>query len=307
MLFLFKYWPIILSLLGGIGAVVGGLALSHDSNISNKRTWPIWLIFIGTTVQFIGSFASNYYSDSQQDSIQSTAVRNSQISKETKELDIKIKALQDINNEIAKNTNGLVEENKKTTEKNLQLSQNAKQIIAEGKNVTVKVNDLLKQVHNEITGANSIPFVSARIYFNYANPNGYDKVTEFDNKWCLDFTIQNIGNYPLNNIRTFLSKASYRNHYDDDKELPTIAYLQVSETRRLVPLDILDSPSMENSGRFQTLVYSIRVKWKIEYIYNVFIDLGINNYQIKDSYFYMGVKYATANNLKEAIQKDLNE
>lgn len=273
------------------------------SLLSSK--WPALLILFGGVMAAAGSWVSSKRNDEQQVSIAKTGELN-------KELGQQIKALQGVNNDIATNTEKLVEENKKLTKHNLELSDKTNSLVQNIESLSKKVDGLLTIVHKEITGGNSIPLVLSKMYIDYTD-NEKSKYAlpppiEFRNKRVVEFTIQNDGEYPLVDIRLFKTIGIYRSAIPE--ELEKIDYLRPGDRRSVLKI------AVEGIEENYPVTYSLRIKWKTEYTYNLkvsYIAVGVDSrktrqldYTENESYLYKGVTYKTWPELEAKIRKDLN-
>lgn len=272
-----------------------------------SKSWPALLILMGGILAAWGSWVSSKRNDKQQEAIQNTGEVNRILGENNRQLGVEIQKLQHLNNDVANNTRTLVEENKRITNENLILTSKTKALTENVEDLTIKVDDLLQKVHNEITGANSVPIVKAELHFYPFNPYERPKrvPNNLFNNWVLNFMIENQGDYPLKNIRVLKKHQRYNSLLEDD-EIPIVTYIDAHESKQLI------SPII---GKFfEEDSYIITVKWKIEYTYVakiIYTGRGSNNakenYSIEDYYNYKDVKYKSLENFKKAIRKDLTD
>jgi len=168
-----------------------------------------------------------------------------------------------------------------------------------------------QEIKANLTGGNSVPVVQSnlRLFLNPRAEYVISPLAQFEGQTIIDFSIVNYGEYPLTNIRAFVRTFHLRQEKEEE-ELPVVQGLRPGESKILIPTTAF------RNDYFDPFVYSIRVKWKVEYTYRVAISntmtqdkdhnpIMANVYTKSESYEYKGRQYQTADELVSAIRKDL--
>ncbi len=275
------------------------------------KNGPALLIVVGSVLAIWGSYVSSNRNDRQQELIQKTGEANSALGENNNQLATQIQQLQRLNNVVSNSTKDLVEENKKVTTDNLALTEQSKALIENVAVLTKKVNELLVNVHKELTGANSIPVIHAELRFNPTDHFGRGinlPRPELENKWIIEYKIQNDGSFPVRNVRIFRKHTRPFAAVIEDGEISGIENLNPNETKRVEPTFIISN---------HTEYFTFKIQFKVEYSYNVTVEYGEipqtngevpkENFTMKEYYLYKDIKYETITELKTAIQKDIQE
>lgn len=304
--------PIILTFFTAKGSLVNKRYGKPFRRLTGKGWLVLFINICIITILILqeqNSQIKNDINDSKQDSIKYTGEANIAITKKIDRFDTSLEKLQRLNNAVDSNTQRLVEETKNITTNNLSLTTKTKKLTENVEGLTSKVNDLLQKLHNEITGAKSIPIVHANLSYNFKMPSHghYEMVRPtFDNQWIIDFTIQNYGEYPIKEIKT---SRKFSRSYGSTKEadIPTITYLRSGDSQPLLPTILVNHPD----GQYYYIIF---IKWNLEYTYRVEVQAVptfelVNGshivYTMKESYYYKKILYKSSRDLKEAIQNDM--
>jgi hypothetical protein len=267
---------------------------------------------VGGALVAWGTFIAGKESEKQQFELQSKSEKSIELGNKSIELangieslNKEIKLLQNLNNKIVSSTHLL------TTE-NLLTSKKTKLVADDIDKLTTKVNALVRQVNDEITGGSSVPVVQADIglYLPWSSTSYREpEPLEFSGKWRIDFRIQNFGEFPLANIR-MSQQTSRRREQSEEKELDNIGTIRAGEIKSLNFIQGV-WPTVSDP-----ITYNIKVKWKIEYTYSVTFSenetfgpegKSKQTYFKSDQYSYKGKVYQSIPEFVRAVRADLQQ
>lgn len=190
------------------------------------------------------------------------------------------------------------------------LSLNLFEKIEKANEIIDKKNEIIiaksEEMNRFIKSYNSVPIVSARVYFKkYAVGTG-DIRNEFDDTYLVDFHLKNFGDYDIRDV--LVSRSINRGKVQIVKDECSIDLIRSDDSIKICNSIILGDGNFLNNEYLYAL--NIELKWKLKYIYSALIKFDKRNGGFvihKVSYLFKGVYYTEIEKLKEDILFELSK
>lgn len=273
------------------------------------KNWPAFLILFAGFLGAFASFVSSRRNDKQQTAIQTTGELNTKLAENIQTVTGNINQLQALNHDVTLNVQSLAKQNielsktnQELTQRNIVLTDKTRALIEDVDTLTNKVNVLLRKVHDEVTGGEAVPVITAELYYNDFDKYIHNQPNQYE--WLLRFYIQNPGDHAVKNIGLKKYDDYYRRY--DVIDLPTVENLYPKDIKPIFEILARDAKDRDE--------IHIDVTWKVRYSLAVWIKQRKDAsptppmkgmYTIQFRYSYKNSSFTNKEDLVAAIRADL--